>query len=568
MKEFYEIKTRNELAVFLDIPINRLTYILYKRKVDSYYSTFSIAKKNGESREINAPQGILKNIQKKIATELSQCYEMGPTKGDDGSSFRCNIVHGFRKKHCIMGNADAHKNKRYVLNIDLKDFFNSFHFGRVRGFFHKDNNFSFPIDVATIIAQLTCYQGVLPQGAPTSPIITNLICRIFDFRLLNLVKKYRLVYTRYADDMTFSTNDKNFFDCKDKFLESVRKEVQRAGFLVNKEKVRFQARGERQTVTGLVVNKKLNVSREYYKITRAMANSLYAHGEFYIDGRLGKLEEIEGRFSFINDVIRYVNKKDGQKHHSDTLAGREREYRKFLFYKYFYANTFPVIITEGKTDIRYLQAALKSLYKEYPSLIEKDKKENFNFKVYFLKRPSKRFQYFFDLQEGADSLTKMYYKFLNNKPPSQYIPTFSLFSTIFKTSYSNAPIILLYDNEINEKGKPLNKFIKEKDKCDFLKKNLYIPLMGKKVFLATNPLVNNKNSCAIEDLFPSTVLKHVMGGKTFSQTEEDSSKYYGKEIFSKYIYSHYEEIDFANFRPLLEALSIIIKQCCETENSI
>ena len=109
---------------------------------------------------------------------------------------------------------------------------------------------------------MTCYQGKLPQGAPTSPIITNLICNIFDVRISKLAKKYRLDYTRYVDDLTFSTNNKEFLNIKNIFFEELEKEIINAGFNINKRKTRVQYRVSRQEVTGIVVNKKLHVSRD------------------------------------------------------------------------------------------------------------------------------------------------------------------------------------------------------------------------------------------------------------------------------------------------------------------
>ncbi|MHB9342175.1 reverse transcriptase domain-containing protein, partial [Fusobacterium polymorphum] len=91
-----------------------------------------------------------------------------------------NISHGFVKERNIITNAKIHKNKKIVLNLDLKDFFDSFHFGRIKGFFEKNKDFKFSPELATLIAQLACYNGKLPQGAPSSPLITNLICHIFD----------------------------------------------------------------------------------------------------------------------------------------------------------------------------------------------------------------------------------------------------------------------------------------------------------------------------------------------------------------------------------------------------
>ena len=122
--------------------------------------------------------------------------------------------------------------------------------------------------------------GKLPQGAPSSPIISNLICEILDHRLLKIAKKYKLDYTRYADDLTFSTNDKKFLGLQTEFYEEISKEIIRAGFKINEKKKRLQLRDSRQVVTGLVVNKKINVNRIYYKETRAMAHQLYITGKF------------------------------------------------------------------------------------------------------------------------------------------------------------------------------------------------------------------------------------------------------------------------------------------------
>lgn len=118
------------------------------------------------------------------------------------------------KGKSFITNAQIHRNKRFVINVDLENFFDSFHFGRVRGYFMKNKNYQCSEEVATTIAQIACYEGKLPQGAPSSPIITNMICNIFDMRLLRLAKKYKLDYTRYADDLSFSTNDKNLWILK------------------------------------------------------------------------------------------------------------------------------------------------------------------------------------------------------------------------------------------------------------------------------------------------------------------------------------------------------------------
>ena len=191
MAKFCDITSRNDLADFLEIPRKVLTYVLYVKKAENFYASFEIPKKNGGTRTIKAPSGELKSIQKKLARELERYQQdIWASKG-----IKPNLSHGFQKKKSIVTNARIHRNKKYVLNIDLQDFFDSFHFGRVRGFFHKNKDFALPIEVATVLAQLTCFERRLPQGAPTSPVVTNLLCQILDNRLLGIAKKYKLDYT-------------------------------------------------------------------------------------------------------------------------------------------------------------------------------------------------------------------------------------------------------------------------------------------------------------------------------------------------------------------------------------
>ncbi len=200
------IKTRNDFAKFIGVKLQTLTYLLYIKKIDNCYNTLEIPKKNGDTRTICVPNKNLKKVQKKLYNKLSTYYDEIKTQ----NNFTSKISHGFEKNRSIVTNAEVHKNKRYVVNLDLLVFFPSINFGRVRSYFIKNNYFEINDDIATILAQLTCYKGTLPQGASTSPLIANMICNIMDIRILKIAKKYRLDYTRYADDLTFSTNNKYF----------------------------------------------------------------------------------------------------------------------------------------------------------------------------------------------------------------------------------------------------------------------------------------------------------------------------------------------------------------------
>lgn len=179
MDTFENITTLEDLSRVLRIPSKKIAYILYVRRIENLYTSFTIPKKSGGTRSINSPSTELKEIQKNIDRLLRKQLIMFWEE----NNIKPNISHAFSKKKSIMTNAKIHKDKRYIYNVDLEDFFDSFHFGRVRGYFEKNKIFLFPQNIATILAQLTCYNGTLPQGAPTSPVITNLICNVLDMKL-------------------------------------------------------------------------------------------------------------------------------------------------------------------------------------------------------------------------------------------------------------------------------------------------------------------------------------------------------------------------------------------------
>lgn len=198
----------NDLAGVLGFKPKKLAYILYKQNDSSKYKEFQIPKRAGGFRHISAPSGGLKLLQGRLAELLQNCQEeleqqMESQKGN-------SISHGFKRQRSIYTNARQHRNRRYVFNIDLHDFFGTIHFGRVRGFFIKDKRFKLDPKVATIIAQIACFRNCLPQGSPCSPIISNLVGHILDIQLVKIASRAGCVYTRYADDLTFSTNKRCF----------------------------------------------------------------------------------------------------------------------------------------------------------------------------------------------------------------------------------------------------------------------------------------------------------------------------------------------------------------------
>lgn len=555
-----DLKDVNDIASLsqlLQIKKQDLTYILYRIQPSNCYTQFEIPKKNGGVRIINAPHKTLKIIQKKLALILLNYYEAFIKNN--------NLIHevsyGYEKGKEIYGNAYKHKNKRFVLNVDLENFFDQFHFGRVSGFFNKNQYFQLSNNISIILANLVCYHGTLPQGAPTSPIITNLMCRSFDRQILNLAKKYKLHYTRYVDDLTFSTNNKYFAEEYEIFFAKLQTLCNKYGFPINQNKIKFQNSLSRQIVTGLCVNKKVNVLNTYYKNTRAMANSLYGTNSFTINNIEATINQLNGRFNFINyiDKQNNINNKKNNIINAYTLNKREIEYKKFLFYKYFLINE-PLMITEGKTDEKHIKAALKKYYTEYPNLINFDGHE-FTFHIRFLKRTA-TFKYLFSLyKDGADALQNIcqLYRTKQLSYKDESLSFYEYFRNKYKITPIN-PVIFIMDNEIENKDKPIRKFLNGTNNIDLktqLEQNYYIKLKNSSnMYLMTFPRVNNMQECEIEDLHTGETLNIPINGKYFNKN--GGEQFYGKEIFANFVSKNYNTINMDNFKNILDKINEII----------
>lgn len=273
-ERFYHLTSREDIARLLEVDESRLIYHLYIVPLSSRYSTFTIIKRNGKPRAITAPATALKILQQKLNQVLQVVYESKKP------------AHGFLRERSILTNAQPHIRKRNILNIDLEDFFPSINFGRVRGMFMA-SPYRLNAEVATLLAQICCYNNQLPQGAPTSPIVSNMICAKLDSELQYLAKKYGCLYTRYADDITFSTYIRHFPPTLASISNSTGRTeiggellqvVNNNGFKINTEKSRLQAKNRRQEVTGITVNEKPNVTRRYVRQIRAMLHAWATYG--------------------------------------------------------------------------------------------------------------------------------------------------------------------------------------------------------------------------------------------------------------------------------------------------
>ena len=550
-----------DLAHLLKLEPANLSYILYKLSPESKYSTFEIPKRTGGTRTITAPTEALKVVQQRLSILLQDCLDEinGERKKKD------RIAHGFKRQRSIVTNAKQHRHRRYVFNVDLSDFFPSINFGRVRGYFIRNNRFELHERVATVIAQIACHENVLPQGSPCSPVISNLIAHVLDIHLVRLCSHVGCTYSRYADDLTFSTNKKIFP------LEIARPSdnephrwmpgpelarlVARSGFAINPAKTRMQYRTARQTVTGLVVNQRINVRREYRHTVRAMVHQLLKTGTFEtygvsghagaltLDKRPGTLNKLQGLLGFIHSVDEY----NIQTAHSAVpikeLRKKEAIYRSFLIYRYFFAAEKPVILCEGDTDVVYLTHAIRSLAATFPQLATINTDGTIQLKVRLYKyRPSGTSRIIGLDGGGSAALGK-------------FIGTYKKETATFGAPGQEHPVIVVYDNDSG--AKPIRNAVKEAfgrspdGEYSQVIRNLYV---------VPTPLPNNAEESKIEDFFDDATKDTVIAGKTFNENNKfESATQYGKKVFAhRVVKSTAESINFDGFRPLLEVLSSAI----------
>lgn len=360
-------RIKSDVAELFGVSERRLNFLLYGlSREKKQYSVFQIPKKYGGERTIEAPVPALKRVQRRMSDWL---YESLPMKS-------CAYAFCRDKTKGIKGNALQHKKKRWIVNIDLQDFFPSIHFGRVRGMF-LSAPFNCTEETATLLSQIACNDGHLAQGAPTSPIISNLVCRRLDNQLLDFAKKNRLTYSRYADDLTFSTNLSEFPSslgsidnntlCLSEELRLIIEEQN--GFRINREKIRYASRLNRQDVTGLIVNEKVNVPRRFIKQVRAM---LYAWKKF---GKKAAAEEHYKKYrplDISNPEDRFGREVLGKLNYIGHIRGKDDplysnlcqklwalEPNAKLIVRYSKGKYDAVVFCEGQSDPLHLLAALQ-----------------------------------------------------------------------------------------------------------------------------------------------------------------------------------------------------------------
>lgn len=328
-KAFHDMKSKEDFLILLNfakkeiygeqalpIEMRNLNYYISSGSKQNRYTKFTIKKKSGEDRIIHSPVTGLKVIQKCINLIFQSTYKANPA------------ATGFVVGKSIVDNAKIHSGKNYVLNLDLKDFFSSIDQARVWGRLQAPpfnlNEQNGRLKLANIIACLCCHEmivdrldstnrwiktvkNVVPQGAPTSPALINIICQRLDYYLSAVAKRFSVNYTRYADDITFSS-DHNVYQKNGDFITEVERIIKDQNFSIKDTKTHLQKSGYRQQVTGLVVNHRPNVHGRYIKQIRHWLYAWEKHGfdyasNFFLEPYLKDKINPKTKIPDINNVL-------------------------------------------------------------------------------------------------------------------------------------------------------------------------------------------------------------------------------------------------------------------------
>ncbi len=331
------MKEMGLLDKFMPFKMRHINYYCNPNHEQYRFRQFQIKKKSGGFRQITAPNHTIYRSLLQCVNELLKTLYT-PTE----------YAMGFTKGKSIVDNATIHRGQNYVFNTDLKDFFPSVDQARVWKRLQLPP-FGFPERIASLIAGMCAMKDVreengtqkvryvLPQGAPTSPIITNMICDTLDRRLAGLAKRFGLVYSRYADDITFSSMH-NVYQKDGEFRQELHRIIEGQNLKINENKTRLQIKGSRQEVTGLIVSDNINVTQQYMRDLRSI---LYIWKQY---GYWAAKTKFEAHYKASKGHIKKANA-----NMENVIEG------KLLYLK----------MVRGEEDVRY-----QRLYKQFEGLIK------------------------------------------------------------------------------------------------------------------------------------------------------------------------------------------------------
>lgn len=263
--------------------IKKINKILYNisNNIDANYTEMIIKKKTGGVRFIYEPSKTLKPIQKRILKNILEerklsCYS-----------------YAYKKNISILDNAKPHINKKIILKLDIKNFFDNINFDMV--YEECFNEMLFPRKMGILLTNLCMYDNKLPTGAPTSGYISNIIMRSFDEKIGKYCDENNIAYTRYSDDLSFSGD----FDVKT-IINMVAMLLKEKGFKLNEKKIKVVFNKTRQQITGIVVNKKVNIRKSYKNKIR---QEVYYINKYGLDSHLNKIKSKENKKDYLQKLL-------------------------------------------------------------------------------------------------------------------------------------------------------------------------------------------------------------------------------------------------------------------------
>jgi RNA-directed DNA polymerase len=300
-KTFRALSSKEALARLLYIPLEDLHHLSH----NAQYRSFAIAKKTGGERLIETPDGKLKPVLDHLNRFLSACYYFQRTPPAYG--FVMNAKQD-RDRRNIVTNARRHLHKPFLLNMDLKDFFHTVSSVMVQDIFLHPP-FRFSHDLSLLLTQLTTYKNRLPMGTPTSPALSNFACKGLDHTLLHFAKGHQWFFTRYADDLSFSSWQPITTD----HISAIRQVIVQHGFLVNEQKIVNYGENDLKEVTGLILADRVRLPDHFAPEVATEIEELEKvvqiqnkQGELYT----GWVDEFKLRIGGKLNFIAYINGKE------------------------------------------------------------------------------------------------------------------------------------------------------------------------------------------------------------------------------------------------------------------
>ncbi len=287
------------------IPEKETIKILYSisNRIERNYKVYKIKKRNGKYRTIYSPNPLLKNIQKNILKNILN--ERSISK----------YAKAYHKGTCLKDNAYPHLNKKIILKLDIIDFFENIEYQTIYN--ECFNKSYFPKAIGHLLTYLCTYESRLPQGAPTSSYISNLVMKDFDNELGNWCSKNNISYTRYSDDMTFSGDFNPTI-----VIQKVRKMLYKYNLKINNKKIHVTNHSQQQNVTGIVVNDKLQLSSKYRNNIR---QAIYYINKYGLTSHLEKI-------NYQDEPTKYLNSLYGKILYVLSIDNNNQEFIKYKSY--------------------------------------------------------------------------------------------------------------------------------------------------------------------------------------------------------------------------------------------